>query len=233
MTTNAPEMAAWRLRLRESRLLLLLEFALIAALFVADSHHLVRFGLTPWLLALGWGSIALRGIGLGDLGLRIEPEWMAPVLVGVLAGMLMAGLEMFAIQPLLVRLTGQLPDLTDFHDLEGNYTMLMSLIAGSWLITGLGEELVWRGYVLNRLADLFGRSGAGWAFALVFASVAFGLGYAWLGSISVVEKIIDGLVLGGLYLGYGRRLIVPIIAHVVAETVTLLAIFSGHYPGLH
>ena len=41
-----------------------------------------------------------------------------------------------------------------------------------------------------------------------------------------------GVLLGLLYLGSGRNLSVPIVAHGVADTVDLLLIFFGKYPGV-
>jgi len=41
-----------------------------------------------------------------------------------------------------------------------------------------------------------------------------------------------GLLLGVLYLACGRNLAVPIIAHGITDTIDVVLIFSGRYPGL-
>jgi membrane protease YdiL (CAAX protease family) len=53
------------------------------------------------------------------------------------------------------------------------------------------------------------------------------------GITGVSENFIDGLILGALYLKFGRKLAVPIIAHGVTDTVDFLLIFFHRYPGLH
>jgi membrane protease YdiL (CAAX protease family) len=48
----------------------------------------------------------------------------------------------------------------------------------------------------------------------------------------VVDNISPGLAYGALYLWSGRNLWAPIIAHGAYDTVALLLIFRGTYPGL-
>ena len=142
-------------------------------------------------------------------------------------------LELFATQPLLVALTGKYPDLSDFHSLVGNVQLLLLLVAGSWIIAGIGEELVWRGYILNRVADLLGRGRLGWAMSMGVVSVFFGLAHSYQDWTGIIENSIDGALLALLYIACGRNLIAPIVAHGVTDSVDSLIIFSGHYPGMY
>ena len=41
-----------------------------------------------------------------------------------------------------------------------------------------------------------------------------------------------GLLLGAMYLGTGRTLAVPIIAHGIQDSIDLVLIFLGKYPGM-
>jgi len=208
------------------------EIFAFAALFAADEHHLLYLSKTPCLLALGWVSLALRGLRWRDLGWSLPLHWKRLVLVGVAAGMAMEALELFATQPLLARLTGTYPDLSTFQSVVGNVQLLLLMVAGSWTLAAVGEELVWRGYAFNRAADLFGRTTPGWTLSLVAVSVVFGLAHSYQGLTGVVENTLDGLLLGGLYLASGRNLIVPVLAHGMSDMLDSLSIFSGHYPGL-
>jgi uncharacterized protein len=86
---------------------------------------------------------------------------------------------------------------------------------------------------MNRIADLTGRTRTGWGVALVLASVMFGLSHFGQGITGVSENFIDGMILGALYLKFGCKLAVPIVAHGVTDTVDFLLIFFHRYPGLH
>jgi membrane protease YdiL (CAAX protease family) len=86
---------------------------------------------------------------------------------------------------------------------------------------------------MNRIAGLLGRTRSGWGIALVLASFMFGLSHFGQGVTGVSENFIDGMIIGALYLKFGRNLAVPIIAHGVTDTVDFLLIFFHRYPGLH
>lgn len=222
----------WRKRIATSRWLVAMEFVLIVGLFVADAYHHVFFSKTPYLLLLGWISLALRGLRWRDIGLRGGAQWQRWILIGLAAGVAMELLELFVTQPALVALTGELPDLSDFRELQGNLGLLLILIAASWLVAGFGEELVWRGYVLNRIADLVGRRRRGWVLSLVVSSVVFGLAHLYQGVTGVAENALDGALLAALYLACGRCLWPAIVAHGVTDSLDFLIIYSGHYPGM-
>jgi membrane protease YdiL (CAAX protease family) len=177
MSTMNRQGISWRQRLQESPWIIIFELTLIAAVFVADAYHLILFSKTPYLLALGWLSMRLRGQRWRDIGLSFPANWRRLLLLGIAAGIAMELLELFATQPLLVALTGKYPDLSDFHDLIGNVRLLLLLVAGSWIIAGVGEEVVWRGYILNRVADLLGRRRVGWTISIGIVSIVFGLAH--------------------------------------------------------
>jgi uncharacterized protein len=218
---------------RQGRRPIAVELALIAAVFVADEYHYIFFSKTPYLLALGWLSMLLRGQRWRDIGLSVPSEWRRLLSIGVAAGIAMELLELFATQPLLVALTGKYPDLSGFHDLIGNVPLLLLTVGASWILAGFGEELVWRGYILNRVADLLGRSRLGWAISIGIVSVMFGLAHSYQDWTGIIENSIDGALLALLYIACGRNLIAPIVAHGVTDTVDSLIIFSGNYPGTH
>jgi membrane protease YdiL (CAAX protease family) len=96
-----------------------------------------------------------------------------------------------------------------------------------------GEELVYRGYLMNRVAGLFRSPRVAWTVSLVVASVAFGCAHLDQGNTGMVENILNRLILGGWYLACGRNLAVPVIAHAFSDTLDFLLIYLGEYPGMH
>src|SRR5437660_3013763 len=102
---------------RESRLLVALEFAIVAGLFVADVYHHIFFSKTPYLFVLGWVSLRLRRMRWKDVGFSRPRRWGTAFLVGIAAGLCMEALELFVTQPLLARWLGKMPNLSDFADL--------------------------------------------------------------------------------------------------------------------
>jgi membrane protease YdiL (CAAX protease family) len=216
----------------KSKHIIWLEFALFSAVYIADWKHHILLSKVPYLFLLGWLSLRLRGMRWRDVGLGLYEGWGRSLLIGILSGVGIEIMELFCTQPLLAHLTGQMPDLSAFDRVTGNVKWLLISLAFTWTLFALGEEFVFRGYLMNRIADLVGRTRSGWGVALVLASAIFGLSHFMQGITGVSENLIDGVVLGALYLKCGRKLAVPIIAHGVTDTVDFLLIFFHHYPGL-
>ena len=220
---------------RNSRWLIAVELAIVAAIYLVDRfhwHHLIFFSKIPYLLVIAWLSLRLRGLRWKSIGLKIYQSWARTLALGVLFGVLMEALELFVTQPLLVRWLHHFPDLSDFNDMIGNYKLLLIYIALAWLLAAFGEEMVWRGYLMNRVADLFRGASAPFVVSLVLTSVAFGFGHFDQGMTGWIENTINGLLLGGLYLCFGRSLAVPIVAHGITDTIDLIIIYLGKYPGM-
>jgi membrane protease YdiL (CAAX protease family) len=219
-------------RWRDSRLLVAVEFAIVAALFVADVYHHVFFSKTPYLFLLGWASLRLRGMRWRDVGFSQPRHWRTAFLVGIVAGLCMEASELFFTQPLLARWLGKMPDLSDFADVAGNLKLTLIYLLLVWTLGALGEEIVYRGYLMNRVAGLFRDTRVAWTVSLVAVSVVFGCAHLDQGSTGMIENVWNGLLLGLLYLACGRNLAVPVIAHALGDTLDFLLIYFGKYPGM-
>jgi len=153
-------------------------------------------------------------------------------LVGVLAGVLIEAFELFISQPLLARWMGKMPDLSAFSAVHGHLKIAIIYILLIWILAAFGEELVYRGYLMNRLAGLFRFTRSGWAMSLIVIAIVFGTSHTGQGSTGIMENVWDGLLLGAVYLACGRNLTAAIVAHGVTDTVDLLLMYLGKYPGI-
>ena len=228
-----PDFQTLQQRFRESVWLALLEFAIVAGLFYADVHHHIYISKTPYIFVLGWASLRLRGMRWKDVGFARPRSWRKALLIGVAVGVCMEALELFVTQPLLARWLGKMPDLSDFADVTGNLKMLVFWVVLVWVLGALGEEIDYRGYLMNRVAGVFGETKAAWALSLIAVSIVFGCGHLDQGATGMIENVLNGLMLGGLYLACGRNLAVPIIAHALTDTLDFVLIYLGKYPGMH
>ncbi len=216
----------------EDRTLILLELAVVVAFVVADIHRLVPFSKVPFFLLLAWVSLRLRGLRFRDVGLRAPRSWRSAMALGTLAGLAMELSSIVLSQPALERLFGRPADLSDLRPLVGNATILALALALNWLLAALGEELVFRGYLMPRVAALGGGGRAAWAVSLLLVSGIFGWGHVDQGVTGQIQAGLDGFLLGGLYLACGRTLAVPIVAHGISNTLALVLVYLGRYPGI-
>jgi membrane protease YdiL (CAAX protease family) len=223
-----PKAEGWR----HSNWLAFAEFTIVALIFLADEKHLVPVSKTPFLLMLGWISIRIRGMRWRNVGLTLNRGWLSTLTLGVGAGLLMEAFELFVSQPMLIRITGKLPDLSDFQTIHGNLKWTLILLVLTWPLAAFGEEMVWRGYLMNRVVDLAKNTRLAWIVSLVAVNMVFGYAHSYQGITGIVDEGLMGLLLGLFYRGTGCNLSVPVIAHGVADTVDLLLIFFGKYPGM-
>lgn len=140
--------------------------------------------------------------------------------------------SLYLLEPLIVRLTGKPIDLSQFAPVKGNVFLLVLFLVLVWTLAAFGEELVYRGYLMNRISELAGGSSRAWALSVVVVSILFGVVHLSQGISGVATVVAAGLVYGGLYLWSGRNLWAPIIAHGVYDSVAVLLAFLGKYPGL-
>jgi uncharacterized protein len=211
--------------------LLLLEVAAFVLVFWADAQGHVPLSKTPFLFLIAWASLRLRGLRWRDVGLALPAAWIRLVALGCAAGVAFWLFEYFVENPLLHALTGRYPDLSEFRDVVGNAPLLLILLGLNIVLAGFGEEMVWRGYALSRVALAIGRP-AGWLAALLLVNLAFGAAHAYQGEAGATQAAVQGVLLGLLYLWSGRNLIAPICAHIVANTCDFLLLFSGLHVGL-
>lgn len=217
---------------RESKWLAWTEVVLVAVIFYLDGHGLIPFSKTPVILLLGWISLHLRRVGWRGVGWKLWRSWPLTLAAGIAAGALMEAFELFVSQPALVRLTGKQPDLHEFQSLIGNVALALLGLLLVWTLAAFGEEMVYRGYLMNRVADLGRRTRFAWICSVLLVNAAFGYAHAYQGITGIMDEGVMGLLLGLLYLGTGGSLAVPILAHGVQDTIDLVLIFLGKYPGM-
>lgn len=202
---------------------LLLAAALVAGANLAD---VVPISETPWLVALGWLSLRRRGLGWRAVGFRRPNRWATTIAIALAAAVALQLVSEFVIEPM----TGR-PDLSDFQPLVGNLPAVLGMLALVWTLAAFGEELAYRGYVLERAAALGRHAPAAYLTAVVAVSALFGLGHAYQGPAGVIGSAMSGLLFGLLYLAAGRNLWLPILAHGLSDTLALGVIYFGLAPG--
>ena len=223
-----PAAGGWR----KSKWLALVEFVIVGLIFLADYKHLIPLSKTPFLLLLGWISLRVRRVTWRSIGFSRNRTWPQTLALGAGAGIFMEAFQLLVSQPLLVRLTGRPPDLSDFRDLPGNLSLALIGFVLVWTLGAFGEELVWRGYLMNRVADLGRGTRRAWACSLILVNIVFGFAHGYQGMTGVIDEGLMGVLLGILYFLTGCNLSVPIIAHGVQDTIDLLLIFFRKYPGM-
>ena len=102
------------------------------------------------------------------------------------------------------------------------------LVGVGWFGAALGEELFYRGFILNRASDCFGKSKLGWSVALIIQAAIFGLAHSYQGLSGIIATAIIALSSGVIYLIAKRRLFPLIVAHAITDTIGLPAFYINN-----
>jgi len=176
------------------------------------------------LLGLAAVSLAIRRDGPGTLGLsRPRHAWR---MVGEVLGVSVVWtLVTFAlVVPVVERLVGDRRDVTMFESLEGDAGVLLGMLALSWTLAAVGEEVAYRGFVLTRLREVLPAGTASLVVAVGITSVLFGLAHTEQGAVGVVLTTIDSVLFATLRLHYGT-LWASVLAHGFLNTIGLVTFF--------
>jgi len=166
----------------------------------------------------------LRQSSWHEFGLKKPKSWSKTILLAI-GGLITVHVVVFFTIPLVIELTGQPVDRSQFDVLRGNVPALILGLIVVWTLAAFGEELIFRGYLMNTLARVLGNKNGGWIFACFINSILFGLGHTYQGISGVILIGIIGLLYALFYLGSGRNLWVPILIHGLYDTSAFLVIF--------
>jgi len=161
-----------------------------------------------------------------DYGLAPHPRWRRTLGIALL--LLVGTMLVTGILQLVIRTAGVAPpDYSRFAVIKGNRKLLIMTLVIAWSTAAFGEEMLVRGFLLNHLAEAWGRSRAAWAGALFASSSLFGLAHFYQGLSGMLLTGMIGLVFGTVYLAVGRNLWVTILAHGAIDTISLIALYAG------
>lgn len=119
-----------------------------------------------------------------------------------------------------------------FANVPGNLPIYFYWLLVSWIIGGFTEELLFRGFLVNRFEKLFSKVPVSVVLAVVIQALIFGQQHMYYqGVIGLVETGTIGLVAGAIYIFCGRRLWPLIISHGLINTLGMTMIYLGNAPG--
>ena len=210
-----------------------IELVLAALIIVAGLLGFVPLSSTPFLLVVASVFLWWRGPGWRAIGLHRPSNARLALGFGIAVGVGYQFLGLYLIEPLIAHVTsGELPDVSQFRSLIGNETLLAFWLAMSWTLAAFMEEMVYRGWLMNRLAELLRFSTNGWIAGALVSSALFGVVHFYQGASGMIATGLSGLVFACVYLATDHNLWASILAHGFMDTVGFLMIYFGVYPGL-
>jgi uncharacterized protein len=178
-------------------------------------------------LLTAWWLLRRHGERWSALGLCRPASWTRAVITGlVLYGALLAMSPWVA--SVLVAWLPATPQPADFLAyIHGNFLAMLPWLGIAWLVGGFCEEALFRGFLLNRIATLFGAGPMAVAVGVIAQALPFGSLHFYGGAVACAHATFFGLILGIAYLAAGRNLWPLIVVHGVWDTVAIWGTYTG------
>lgn len=175
--------------------------------------------------AIAW----MKGTGAREYGLQRPASWPATLGWGVLYALVALVLFRMILEPLLGAWTDVPRDLSRFDYVQGDPAALAGLLVQLWVMAAFFEELYFRGFLINGIAQVFGRAPTAWVVAVVISCLLFAFLHGYQGPAGVLFTGAAALFLSLIYLGHGRNLWIPIIVHGLHDTSAAVFKYFGVY----
>jgi membrane protease YdiL (CAAX protease family) len=184
------------------------------------------------MLVTVWIGLRRRGQSWEHLGLvrpiggpravgRIVLQSIA-VFVAALVGFLLGSMVILNLTSIEVNATA-----TTYGYLQGNLPMLLVALVGVYVVSSFGEEVIYRGFLMTRIAEAGGTTAGAWRVSVVLSAVVFGLIHFTWGPMGVVQTMFMGLALAIAFLLVKRNLWVLVLAHAYMDTILLVQMYLG------
>ncbi len=211
----------------KSRWLSAVELALGTFIVIGHNVYHVVPNEVPILFVLGLLSFQLRNGSWKALGLNWPKSWRNALLLALAAAALRILLGQFVVDPITAHFWPPAIAPKGAENIAHNLRVALEYLLLVWTFAAFGEEISYRGYLLNRTADLGRRSTTAYWIATVFVSVLFGYGHYYKGPAGIIDSGMAGLVLGATYILSGRNLWACILAHGFIDTFGILCLYMG------
>jgi uncharacterized protein len=222
---------------RDAAIELAMVLAVALALRVALRNEAVQAVVPPlpvlqrsWVLFLGTIAMLVwlvrRHAGnVAEFGLKPFAPWPRMLALGVLGALAAVALDIVT-GPFIRAMFGK-PDLQRIGSVENDLPTYLMLIVAGFVFGGLGEELLFRGFILTRLRVLLGEGRARIALALAIQGAIFGLAHAYQGPSGMLSTALLGVVYGLIFLRAGSNVWPAAIAHALLDTLGFTLLYLG------
>jgi hypothetical protein len=169
----------------------------------------------------------LRDGGWSAIGFRRPDSWRKLVLIALAAAALRIALGDFVIDEVTSRFWPEPTAPAGVNELAGNWRLALLYLGIVWTFAAFGEEIAYRGYLMQRAADVGGRTTIAWWISVIAIAILFGYGHYYKGPAGILDSGLAGVILGAAFLLSGRNLWACVLAHGFIDTFGIVAVYNG------
>ncbi|MBT8254109.1 MAG: CPBP family intramembrane metalloprotease [Flavobacteriaceae bacterium] len=194
------------------------------------NNQIVLWVANILMLIMVWLGIKIRGESWESLGLGLKKQSLKSILKTVLRSLLVFIIAMtgFIIGSIIMANIVGIPEganMSNYSFLKDNFGMLLLMLAGVYIVSSFGEEVIYRGFLITRFSQFGTVTKTSKILAVILSAIIFGFAhYSW-GPMGIVQTFFMGLALGFCYIYMKRNLWVLILAHAYMDTILMVQMY--------
>jgi membrane protease YdiL (CAAX protease family) len=198
-------------------------FWLYPALGVPNNAPLILRPISGFLMA-AW-LVRRRGQGFAAYGFTRPPSIVRALLAALLLYGALTAVSRWLVPPLAAWLgTSDQPSFILY--IRGRLAPTLLWVAIGWLVGGFSEELLFRGFLQRRVADLCGGRQVGHGLGVLSQALLFGSLHWYAGAFAFVHAAVFATVFGIAYFAAGRNLWPLILVHGIWNTIGVWGVYT-------
>jgi len=196
----------------------ILSIVITATLISINGNIGYFFGLLI-VLVFFWSS-RFKG---SEFGLN-HPQWKPTILKAFLFSMLLFLLVDILIQPFIEIYIGAI-DLSALDGIRGSFINYLVFILLMWVFAAFGEEFLYRGFFMRRLAIVLGDTNRTWLISAFLISIFFGMVHYYQGISGMITTGLIGLCLSLIYFKNRENLSLLILTHGIYDMIGITLVY--------
>jgi membrane protease YdiL (CAAX protease family) len=196
-------------------------------------YHIAVAVANLLMLFMVWLDLRLRGQSWPHIGLTFRWAALRTVVRTFLLSLavFVFAIVAFVVSAIVMANIVGIPegaDMSSYDYLRGNLPLLIVALGSVYVTASFGEEIIYRGFLINRIAEVGSGSRAAWTLAVLISSIVLGLINSDWALTGIVQMTFMGLAFGLSYLLLGRNLWPLILAHGYLDTILILQLYFSH-----
>jgi len=119
------------------------------------------------------------------------------------------------------------PDYSRFSVINANGKLLVIWLGLIWTIVAFGEEIIGRGFLIDRLLVAFEGTFNPFFLAIVLSAVIFGSVHFYQGVAGMVDNTCTGIIFGMLYVNQRGNLWSNVLSHGLIDSIVVVIFYFG------
>ncbi|MGB5693952.1 MAG: CPBP family intramembrane glutamic endopeptidase, partial [Flavobacteriaceae bacterium] len=130
----------------------------------------------------------------------------------------------FLVQPVIEQYFGAI-DLSALDSIRGNLVSYIIFIVFMWVVAAFGEEFLYRGFFMKRLAAIMGNTNRAWLISALLISALFGMAHLYQGLSGVITTGLIGFIFSIIFYKNRKNLVLAMLTHGFYDMIGITLIF--------